>query len=108
MKPVRIVSLGAGLLGLLAAGLSLLPIGLGMLGLLGIVADVSPAENRQIGLGFLAIGLPAFMVGALLLLGGSFGFFLFGREPAIPDAPDAAPTPVPGAPGRGRRDANGS
>lgn len=79
MTPIRIVSLGAGLVGLLAVGLSLLPIGLGMLGLFGVVADVSPAENRQIGFQFLAFGLPAFMVGALLFLGGAFGFFLSGR-----------------------------
>lgn len=108
MTPGRIVSLGIGLVGLLAVVLSLLPIGLGMLGLLGVVADVSYAENRQIGFGFLAFGLPPFLVGVLMLAAGAFGFFLLGRKKEIPNSPNVASEPVPGSPRRGDGNANGS
>lgn len=40
---------------------------LGVLGLLGIVADVSPDENRSIGLGFLRFALIPIGIGVAIL-----------------------------------------
>ena len=76
MTPARIVSLGAGIVGLALVGLALLPIGLGILGFLGVLADVGPAENRQMGLQLMAFGLVPLLGGAVLLVAGSVGFFL--------------------------------
>jgi hypothetical protein len=41
---------------------------LGVLGLLGVVADVSPAENRQFGMQFLRLATIPLGVGAVILL----------------------------------------
>lgn len=41
---------------------------LGVLGLMGVVADVGPAENREIGWQFLGIGVIPLVIGAGLLI----------------------------------------
>ncbi len=55
-----ILSIGAGVL---CIGLSLLPLLAAMLGFAGILADVGPAENREIGFQALWVGLPLLFLG---------------------------------------------
>lgn len=55
---------------------------LGVLGLFGIVADVSPAENRQIGLQFLVVALIPIGLGVITLIAG----LLMGHSKAPPNA----------------------
>lgn len=64
MQAVKIILTTLG--GLLIL-LSLPLLGFGLLGLVGILADVGPAENREFGFQFLTYGIPAFLVGVILL-----------------------------------------
>jgi hypothetical protein len=73
MNPIRICLC---ILGGLAILLAVPMLGLGVLGLLGIAADVGPAENRQIGFGFLTYGTACFFIGVLVLAGA----LLFPRK----------------------------
>ena len=52
--------------GIACLGVALVSWALGVLGLLGVLADVSPEENRKIGFGFLRFGLPWFVGGTVL------------------------------------------
>lgn len=63
MHPARLILIG---LGLVLLGISLLPLGFAVLGFLGILSDVSPAENQQFGFELLGYGLPLACVGAAL------------------------------------------
>ena len=62
------------IVGVTAVVLSSPFVGLGGLGLLGVVADVSPAENRQFGWMFLRMGLPWFIGGMLVAVLGLLVF----------------------------------
>lgn len=59
----RLTVLALGVIGIL---LSLPLLGLAALGYLGILADVGPAENRQLGIQLLTWGLPALICGVVL------------------------------------------
>jgi len=52
-------------LGVIALLISLPLLGFAALGCLGILADVGPAENREVGLRFLALGLPPLISGVV-------------------------------------------
>ncbi len=65
MRTVRIVVLLLGLCGLLIA----MPLlGFAALGWLGVLADVSPAENRGYSVQLITLGIPPLVVGAALCL----------------------------------------
>jgi len=64
MHPARIILLVVGLLLLL---FSLLPLAFAGLGFAGILADAGPNENREMGLTLLVVGLPAALLGLVLL-----------------------------------------
>ena len=60
---LRLTVLALGVIGIL---LSLPLLGFAALGYLGILADVGPAENRQLGIQLLTWGLPALICGVVL------------------------------------------
>jgi len=61
-------------IGLVVLFISLLPLGFAVLGLLGMLADVGPDENRQMGLTLLGYGLPIAFTGIALIVIGLVGF----------------------------------
>lgn len=63
MRHLKTISLALGMISLL---ISLLPLGFAALGFLGILADIGPAENREIGVHLLDWGLPPFIGGVVL------------------------------------------
>lgn len=63
---VRFFRLTVLALGVIGIVLSLPLLGLAALGYLGILADVGPAENRQLGIQLLSWGLPALICGTVL------------------------------------------
>ncbi len=82
----RLIVVAFGLFGIL---ISLPLLGFAVLGFLGILADVSSAENREIGVGFLYLGLPPLIGGVGMCL---LGLLVFGRNHRHADAePGAAP-----------------
>ncbi len=74
MKLLRYIILGLAGLSLL---ISLPLVGFAALGFMGILADVSVAENREFGLGFLYMGLPFLVGGGVLFF---IGFVLLRSE----------------------------
>ncbi len=69
MKPTVLILL---ILGAAVTLLSLPLLGFAVLGFIGILADVGPAENRQIGFGFLKLGLPVLAVGLTLCIAAAW------------------------------------
>lgn len=67
MNGIRIMLLVLGAIGLL---ISLAVLGLAALGYFGILADVSPNENRAIGIQALSFGLPAFICSLVMCVLG--------------------------------------
>jgi len=55
-------------LGVIGILISLPLLGFATLGYLGILADVGPAENRQLGISLLTWGLPALICGVVLCM----------------------------------------
>jgi len=53
-------------LGVISIFISLLLLGFAALGFLGILADVGPTENREMGIQSLFLGLPALIGGVVL------------------------------------------
>ena len=74
MHPVRLILI---VFGLVVSGISLLPLGFAVLGLLGILADVGPAENWQMGVTLLGYGLPIAFVGIASCV---FGLVWFRKQ----------------------------
>jgi hypothetical protein len=63
VRILRFILLALGVIGIL---ISLPLLGFAALGYLGILADVSPTENREMGIQSLSSGLPSFICGVLL------------------------------------------
>lgn len=55
MRLLKLILLALGMISLL---ISLLPLGFASLAFLGVLADVGPAENREMGVQLLSWGLP--------------------------------------------------
>lgn len=76
----RMIVLALGVIGIL---ISLPLLGFAALGFLGILADMSIAENRGIGMQFLYLGLPPLIGGVVLCV---FGLLSFRRKHRHADA----------------------
>jgi hypothetical protein len=63
MRAFRVIS---AFVGIACFAVALFSGALGVLGFFGVLADMSPEENRRIGFGFLRFGLPWFVGGAVL------------------------------------------
>ncbi len=63
MRILRYILLAFGVIGVL---ISLPLLGFAALGFLGILADVGPIENRELGIQLLIFGLPTFIGGVML------------------------------------------
>jgi hypothetical protein len=63
MRLLKLILLALGMISLL---ISLPPLGFASLAFLGILADVSYAENREMGVQLLSWGLPPFIGGVVL------------------------------------------
>lgn len=63
MRILRLVLLAFGVIGIL---ISLPLLGFAALGYLGILADMSPNENREMGIQSLSLGLPPLICGVVL------------------------------------------
>lgn len=75
MRTLKVIVLALGVIGIL---ISLPLLGFAVLGYLGILADVSVAENRGFGMQFLYMGLPPLIVGVVLCV---LGLLAFIRNP---------------------------
>lgn len=64
-------------LGVVCIGISLVTLSLGAFGFLGVLADVGPEENRELGFMFLRFGLP-WLVGGTVLC--TTGLLVFRRK----------------------------
>lgn len=67
MRILRFMLLALGVIGIL---ISVPLLGFAALGFLGVLADVGPAENRQMGVQLLTLGLPPLICGVVLCVLG--------------------------------------
>lgn len=72
MRTLMFVLLALGVIGVL---ISLPLLGLAALGYYGILADMGPVENREIGMQFLFLGLPPLIGGVILCALGVVALF---------------------------------
>lgn len=97
-RVLAFIVLAIGLLGVL---ISLLILGLAALGHLGVLADVGPAENRNMGTQLLSLGLAPLIGGVVLCVLGLLAFAWNRRrttaEPGA--APNGGPATQFGNPG---------
>jgi hypothetical protein len=68
-------------IGVLCILISLLLLGLSALGHLGVLADVGPAENRNMGIQLLSMGVPP-LIGGVVLCGLGLLAFAWNRRRA--------------------------
>ena len=73
-RTVRILTFIVLAIGVLCILISLLLLGLSALGHLGALADVGPAENRNMGIQLLSLGLPPLIGGVVLCVLGLLAF----------------------------------
>lgn len=90
MRILRFILLALGVIGIL---ISLPLLGFAALGYLGILADVSPTENREMGIQSLSLGLPSLICGVVLCV---LGLVASARNHRLANAEQGA------AAGRGR------
>ena len=96
MRILTFIVLAIGVLGIL---ISLPILGLAALGHLGALADVGPAENRNMGIQLLSLGLAPLIGGVVLCVLGLLAFAWNRRRTAAePGAPNGGPT-QPGSSG---------
>lgn len=86
MRTLSYILVALGAFGIL---ISLPLLGFAVLGFLGVLADVSPGENREMGLQLLFLGLPPLIGGVIL---GAFGLLALMRKQRPVDAEPGAPT----------------
>ena len=73
-RTVRILTFIVLAIGVLGILISLAILGLAALGHLGALADVGPAENRNMGIQLLSLGLPPLIGGVVLCVLGVLAF----------------------------------
>ena len=84
MRILGFMLLALGVIGIL---ISLPLLGFAALGFLGILADVGPDENREMGIQLLSLGLPPLICGVVLCVPGLVAFARnWRREDAEPGA----------------------
>lgn len=83
-------------MGVLCILISLLILGLSAFGLLGILADVGPEENRDMAIQLLSLGIPALIGGVVLCVLGLLAL-AWNRQRTVAE-PDAVPSGSPTQP----------